>query len=434
MRKAQQRGNVRKRAWAIGAAVAVASALATPSAAPAASDSAVLDWYQYAGQELNQAAQARNQPPRARLEMAMVQGAVYDAVNAIARTNQPYLVAPRARRWYSKDAAAATAAYRVVSSLLPDRRPALQPLYEQSLGKLPAGAAKTGGIRVGDRAARAMLAAREDDGRDGPRQPVFGTEPGVWRPTLPAFAVVDTAWVADVEPFLIPSAERLRTRGPNPLTSGIYAKEFSETKELGAANSIARTPEQTDVALYWDEAPWGDILVSLAQSENLRTNDTARLLAMVSLAGADAEIAVVSEKNYWNTWRPITAIREAESDGNPATTPDPNWTPLIVTPGFPEYPAGHTTGSGAIVGVLQSFFGTDRIAFSAPSRSSGTTRSFTSFSQALQEIIDSRVWGGIHWRTAETVGARLGRRIARWERTRYFKPAQEKPAGRRPAR
>ena len=143
---------------------------------------------------------------------------------------------------------------------------------------------------------------------------------------------------------------------------------------------------------------------------------------MVSLAGADAEITCISEKNYWNTWRPITAIREADTDGNPATTPDPNWTPLIETPGFPEYPAGHTCGSGAIVGVLQSFFGTDKVQFSAFSPGSGTTRSFASFSQALDEVIYSRVWGGIHFRTGDEVGARIGARVANWESSRYFKP------------
>jgi hypothetical protein len=191
----------------------------------------------------------------------------------------------------------------VVIALLPERQPALEPLYEQSLAAIPYGAAKTGGITVGNRAAAAMLAAREDDGRDGPRQPVIGTEPGEWRPTPPASAIAPVAWIGDVEPFLVPSAERLRTRGPNRLTSRAYARDFAETKELGAANSATRTPEQTEVALYWDQAPWGDILVSLAQSQNLNTADTARLLAMVSLAGADAEIGCVNDKNYWNWWR-----------------------------------------------------------------------------------------------------------------------------------
>jgi hypothetical protein len=411
-------------AAAVVAAVAVAAGPAAPTAPSqtAAPADTVLDWYGYAGQEINRAAQMRNQPPRARLEMAKVQGAVYDAVNAIAGTNEPYLTAPPAEPWYSQDAAAATAAYRVLIDLLPQRQPALEPLYEQSLTAIPDGAAKTRGIRVGEEAAEAMLAARECDGTDGPREPVFGTEPGEWRPTPPGYAVTDTAWIADVEPFLIPSAEGLGTRGPNRLESGVYAKEFNETKELGELNSSTRTPEQRDVALYWDQAPWAEILASLAQSQNLNANDTARLLARVFLAGADAEITCISEKNSWNTWRPITAIREAAYDGNPATKPDPDWTPLIVTPGFPEYPAGHTCGSGAIVGTLQSFFGTDKMEFSAFSRSSGTTRSFTRFSQALEEVIDSRVWGGIHWRTADEVGARIGRRISTWESSKYFKP------------
>jgi hypothetical protein len=427
MRAAPRRVHVLNRAWILGVALAGAVGLAVPvgvadaTAPAAASADAVLDWYRYAGQELNQAAQMRNQPQRARLETAMVQGAVYDAVNAITATNQPYLVAPPAQPWYSQDAAAATAAYRVVVALLPDRQPALEPLYEQSLGEIPDGAAKTGGIDVGNAAADAMLAARENDGRDGPREPVIGTEPGVWRPTPPNYTVVDSAWIGDVKPFLIPSAEALRTRGPNPLDSGIYAKEFNETKKFGAANSTARTLEQTEIALYWDQAPWGEILVSLARSQNLNANDTARLLAMVTLAGADAEITCISEKNYWNTLRPITAIREAAYDGNPATKPDQNWTPLIETPGFPEYPAGHTCGSGALAGALQSFFRTDKIAFSAFSPGTGTTRSFTSFSQALEEVIDSRVWGGIHWRTADEVGARIGKAVANWEFDNYFK-------------
>src|SRR5215211_7182009 len=257
-------------ASALAAAAAVAAVLALPTAASptVASADTILNWYRYAGQEINQAAQTRGQPQRARLEMAMVQGAVYDAVNAITRTNEPYISAPPAEPWYSQNAAAATAAYRTVIGLLPDRQAALEPLYEQTLAAIPDGAAKTAGIEVGNKAATAMLAARANDGRDGPRQPVFGTEPGVWRPTPPAFAVTDSAWIGDVEPFLIPSAERLRTRGPNPLKSGVYAKEYNETKELGAANSATRSPEQTEIALYWDQAPWAEILVSLAQNQN----------------------------------------------------------------------------------------------------------------------------------------------------------------------
>jgi hypothetical protein len=171
----QKRALVLTVAAAVVAAVAVAAGPAAPTAPSqtAASADTVLDWYWYAGQELNRAAQMRNQPPRARLEMAKVQGAVYDAVNAIAGTNEPYLVAPAAEPWYSQDAAAASAAYRVLIDLLPERQPALELLYEQSLAAVPDGPAKAGGVRVGEEAAEAMLAARVGDGTDGPREPVL---------------------------------------------------------------------------------------------------------------------------------------------------------------------------------------------------------------------------------------------------------------------
>ena len=409
----------------VAGVTAAASTGAASTAAPETASNVVLDWFGYAGRESNQAALGRNQPQRARLEQAMVQGAVYDAVNAITRDYQPYISAPPAKRWYSQEAAAATAAYRVLVALLPYRQAAIRPLYDKSLSDIPAGAAKNGGIGVGAKAANAMLGARRNDGRDGPRNPVFSATVGRWRPTPPRFAVADSAWLADVRPFLITNPRRLRTSGPNALDSVAYARDFNETKAYGAADSTVRTAEQTEIALYWNDAPWAQILVSLAASQQLNLADTARMLAMVMLAGADAEITVVSEKNYWNSWRPITAIQEAEYDGNPATTPDRNWTSLIETPGFPEFPAGHTTGSGAIVAVLQNFFGTDRMRFSAFNPATGTTRNFTSFSQALQEVIDSRVWGGIHWRRADVVGAQLGQSIAQIEAERYFQPPQQ---------
>jgi PAP2 superfamily protein len=405
----------RTTAWVI---VALA-ALASPAVASA---NTVVEWDANAERALAQAGQQRGQPELPVLGTAMVQGAVYDAVNAIARTNQPYLVAPRARWWYSKDAAAATAAYRTSVALVPEQRSALEPLYAQSLAAIPDGPAKTGGIRVGEQAAAAMLAARENDGRDGPSKVMIGTEPGQWRPTPPAFALDPASWMGDVKPFLIPSAERLRTRGPNRLTSRAYTKEFIEVKEYGSKSSTARTDEQTDIALFWNRAPWSDIVRSLAQGQQLNAADTARLVAMVRLAAADAIIACRNDKYYWNFWRPITAIREAGGDGNPATKPDENWESLLDTPPYPDHPAGHTCGSAAIVGALRTFFGTDRMSFSATSSTSGTTRSFTSFSQALDEVIDSRVWGGVHFRTAEVQGAQLGFEVARWERAHYFKP------------
>ncbi|MGH9162468.1 MAG: vanadium-dependent haloperoxidase, partial [Vicinamibacteraceae bacterium] len=296
----------------------------------------VIIWNQYAERALGQVAQQRGQPELPVLDTAMVQGAVYDAVNAIARSHQPYLVAPPAPWWYSKDAAAATAAYRTLIALIPEQQSTLERLYDQSLAAIPDGAAKAGGIGVGEQAAQAMLAARENDGRDGPPRVVIGSEPGEWRPTLPDFAIDPASWTGDVKPFLIRSAESLRTRGPHRLTSGAYAKELAEVQELGAAASVTRTRDQTDVALFWNRPPWGEIVRSLARSQELNITDAARLLAMVSLAGADATIACRNDKYYWNWWRPITAIHEAETDGNPATTPDTTWTSLIDAPPYPD--------------------------------------------------------------------------------------------------
>jgi hypothetical protein len=353
---------------------------------------------------------------------AIVHGAVYDAVNAIDGRYQPYLAAPAAKRWYSQDAASATAAYRTVSGLLPEQEPFLRPLYEASLAKIPDGPAEAGGIRVGNDAAQAMLLARKDDGRDGPSIVNPGTEPGQWRPTPPSFATDPVSWLANVDPFLIPSAEEFRSAGPNPLTSAAYAREIAELKAVGGALSTVRTPDQTDIALFWDESPWVQISRSLSVQKHLNSTDTARLFAMVSLAGTDGAIACHNDKYYWNFWRPITAIQLADTDGNPATDPDTTWLPLLETPPTPDHSSGHTCVSGAVTGALRDFFGTDRIAFSATSNSSGTTRHFTRFSQALNETIDARVFSGIHFRTADTQGADIGRRVARWQQDHYFKP------------
>jgi hypothetical protein len=373
------------------------------------------------------------------LSFAMVQGAVYDAVNAIDRGHRPYLAEPAASRSASKDAAAATAAFRVLVALFPTQQSTLQPLYDTSLAavKDTPGGAKAGGIAAGEAAATAMLSARANDGRFGPFTPVIGTTPGAWRPTPPFFASDPTPWVANVRPFLVPDVEALRTDAPNALTSRAYARDVNEVKRIGALNSTTRTPDQTDAAIFWQDhvfALWNRVFRTLAASQHLDIVDSARLFASENLAAADAAIGCWNNKYHWNTWRPITAIREAASDGNRATKADPTWTPLfdpatpvatppaLVTPPFPEYPSGHNCAGGSIVGTLQYFFGTDRIAFSASSNKSGTTRTFDHFSDALQENIDARVWAGIHFRTADIEGAKLGEKVARYLHKHYFQP------------
>jgi hypothetical protein len=395
---------------------------------------------------------AAGQPPHvAPLSLAMVQGAVYDAVNAIDGGHQPYLVSPPANASDSKEAAVATAAFRVLvgfpdlPGLFPAQISTLQPLYDASLADVADGAAKTGGIAVGEAAARAMLVERTGDGRGGPFTVVEGTDPGEWRlapPQGPTGIVArDPApWVGNVRPFLVPDVEMLRTDGPNALTSDAYAEDFNEIKELGSLTSTTRTADETTAAIFWqDSGPviWNRVYRALATSEELDIVDSARLFAMTNMAAADGSIGCWNDKWYWSFWRPITAIREAASDGNPATVADPNWVPLfdptvpvsgppLVTPGFPDHPAGHTCISGATVHALQAFFGTDKVPFTAVSNKCSPApcpaRSFDRFSGALKEIIDARVWGGIHFRTADVQGAVLGKKVVHYMERHYFQP------------
>jgi hypothetical protein len=364
----------------------IAAALAALSLPGVARADAVTDWNAYAGNAI--AVTARMSPTPTSLHMAMVQGAMYDAVNGIDRSYRPYLVLPAAQPWDSMDAAAATAAYRVLVNIVPAQQPVLEPLYEASLAAVPDGPSKDGGIAAGEAAAAAMIASRTGDGRFGSFRFTGSLTPGAWRPDLPFFASDPFAWAAYVKPFLIQSGSQFRSDGPNALTSDAYAADFTEVKAIGARNSATRTADQTDQALFWGAEHgtllWGRILRTIAANQGLSLVEDARLFAMVQLASADANISCWNDKAYWSFWRPITAIRLADTDGNPATDPEVGWEPLLATPPFPEHPSGHTCGSGAIVASLQNFFGTDKIAFTAFSNGSGTWRSYTGVSETIK--------------------------------------------------
>jgi hypothetical protein len=422
--------------------------LASPKVACA---DAVTDWNLIASNAI--VATAGQPPPVAALSFAMVQGAVYDAVNAIDRCHQPYLLQPPSNPTDSKEAAAATGAFRVLvgfpdlPGLFPLQQPTLQPQYDAYIASLPDNppGSRAAGIAIGEATARAMLEDRLNDGRFGPPPAVYPPAPGVWRPTPPNFANDPAPWVGNVRPFLVPSAEMLRTDGPNALTSVAYAEDFNEIKELGSLYSITRTPDQTDAAIYWQEHLHGfmnRLFRNLAASQGLNIVDSARLFAMENLAAADAAIGCWNDKYYWQFWRPITAIREADTDGNPATEADPTWWPLfhpttpvcnpppLVTPPFPDHPSGHACGTGAFVHTLQNFFGTDKIAVSAFSNKSCTWRSFDRFSDMQKEVIDARVWAGIHFRTADMQGAVLGKKVAHYLTRNYFRVRLQQRAAR----
>jgi hypothetical protein len=373
--------------------------------------------------------------------MAMVQGAVYDAVNAIDRGHQPYLVDidaldidPSA----SYGAAIATAAHHVLVAIVaPTRVPTLDAAYAQTLADIEDGPSELEGVASGVAAATAMLAARADDGFLASFQFDAGPDPGDWRPVTPT-ALDPDAWVATLEPFLMETASQFRSAGPNPLTSAAYAEEFNEVKELGSLTSATRTVDQTTAAIFWQASPlalWNRLFRDLATTHGLDTVAEARLLAAVNLAAVDGAIACWNDKAYWTFWRPLAAIREAHTDGNAATIADPNWRPLfdpstptvpaLATPPFPDHPSGHGCVSGAVLHTARRIFGTDKIAFDVhSSRFPGQPRHFERFSDALQEIIDARVWGGIHFRTADVQGAVIGKKVSHWLDRHYFQPVE----------
>ena len=264
------------RARVIGVVSAAAALLALATPARARAD-AVTDWNLNATNAL--IVTAGQAPPVSVLHLAMVHGAVYDAVNAIDGGYEPYLVSPTATSRDSTDAAVATAAYRVLVNVVPAQQPALKALYDSSLAAVPDGAAKTGGINAGEAAAAAMIAARTNDGRFGPFRFTIGTTPGAWRPTPPGFANDPNAWLKDVKPFLIESSSQFRSEGPQELTSHQYAKEFAEVKSIGSLTSTTRTADQTLAANYWAEHPtrtWSRIFRTLAAQERLSTAESAR--------------------------------------------------------------------------------------------------------------------------------------------------------------
>jgi hypothetical protein len=383
----------------------------------------------------------------------MVAGAMYDAVNAIDGGYQPYLLEDGVldaagvdpQPWFSRDAAAATAAHHVLVAVAPGRKEALDELYATTLNDIP-DAFEAQGIAIGAAAADAMLSERSGDGFMAPFTFTIGLNAGDWRPLgfsvdPPSLGVADPdPWVSNLEPFLIESPSQFRSEGPNALTSIAYAEDFAEVKEVGALNSSTRTADQTAAAVFWQFAPialWNPLARDLAGRYELDAADQTRLYAMINLAAADGAISCWNDKYYWNFWRPRGAIREADTDGNPATLADPTWeplfsaatvsTPALTTPAFPDHPSGHGCLSGAVLHTFADFFGTDRIAFEVVSGRSLNglplaPRKFDRFSRALKEIVDARVWGGIHFRTADVQGAVIGKKVAHWLHKHYFRP------------
>jgi len=426
-------------------AVGVSSASAAPPTGADASE--VTHWNEVATSTLGALpGPDGGAPPAFSINMGMVQGAVYDAVNVIGpKQHRPYVLGRRAGANASLDAAVATAAYDVVSELVatapervafPGRAGLLSTLsaaYTASLGAVPGGSFKRQGVDIGHAAAAAMLQAREGDGRFGPSAWVPSSAPGHWQPLLsPTGAPLldPTPWAGNVRPFLIQSSSQFRSVPPPALDSQQWATEFNEVKALGRATGSTRTDQQTYIAKWWQSAPvfsWNEVARQLITRTDLDAADSARLLALQNMAGADASINCWNDKYHFDFWRPWNAVPRAGEDNNPATVADPDWTALITAP-YPEWTSGHNCLDAANTTVLRMFFGDDpvggpfQITSTAVNPGGPAVRSFDTFTQPLTELIEARIWAGLHYRSADVAGQLLGRNVANYGPANYLQP------------
>jgi membrane-associated phospholipid phosphatase len=380
---------------------------------------------------LNAIRVSRTPPPVAARGLAILHGAIYDAVNGIVRTHRPYLVTSTVRVNASRDAAASAAAHTVLIALFPGLASGFDELHATIVATVRKGHKKSAGLAWGATVAEEILAARASDGASSTVTPPTGTGPGVWQPTPPAFAAYLLPQWGFVTPFAMPHTQQFRPPGPPVLSSEKYTADYEEVKALGAAVGSSRTAEQDQIALFWadgsgTETPpghWNSIAQDVAAARGNTMEQNARLFALLNIAMADAAICAWDTKHFYNFWRPVTAIRNGDTDGNATTIRDPNWSSFIATPPFPDYPSGHSTFSGAASRALAHFFGTDNIAFTSGSDFlPGVTRSFTSFSAAASEAAISRLYGGIHFRSANEDGLAAGLAIGEWTFTRFLQP------------
>src|SRR5215831_18144397 len=391
---------------------------------------AVLDWNAIAVDTISTASPPRPGPVGF-LDMAVVQAAVYDAVQAIDGKSKPYHVQiPGASG--SPEAAAAKAAHDVLVNIFPPQSASLDAAYRDYLAKK--GLAESDpGVGVGQTAAAGIFALRANDGRvPNPLPPPFtgGTAIGVWRPTTsyqppppPSGAPMATPWLGAVPGFTLQSGDQFRAKPPPALNSQQYATDYNEVKALGAQSNSARTPEQSELAYFYagkngtNFVLWHRALRDVAAAHVKDIGDNARLLAMTNLAIADAVITAWDSKKYYVLWRPVTAIQEAENDGNPATASDKSWQPFLNTPPYPDYTSGANAVTGALTRSLALFFGTDDMTFTATSdypQAAQKTRSYSRFSDMATNMVNVRIYHGIHFRSADEVAREQGTKVAEW--------------------
>jgi hypothetical protein len=371
---------------------------------------------------------AAKSPPAATIDLAYMHIAIYDAVNAIDGRYRPFAItSTNVPQGASEEAATVAAAYNTLLNLLPTQQAYLDAAYAASLATIPDGQSKDDGIALGQDVAVRFIAQRACDGRNANVPYTPGTDPGDWQPTPPAFAPALNPWISQMQPFAILRASQFRAPAPPALTSNQYAKDFNEVKSIGSVNSTTRTDEQTEIGKFYSEHTgfqYARAFRDFAIAQNLGLADNARLFAMIYVASADALIACWDSKFHYSFWRPVTSIPAADLDGNPNTTADPSWLPLIVTPPHPEYPSAHGSFTAAYAEILRYFFNTKNVTITLTSTVTGTSRTFHNTNDLVKEIIEARIYGGIHYRNSCVQGKIIGKKVADWVTKYFFQPVE----------
>jgi hypothetical protein len=363
-------------------------------------------------------------PPSA-LYFGFVSIAMYDAVVTIEGGYEPYAAQPRAHANASSEVAAATAAYRVLRHYFPASEANLAADYAASLAGIPDGVGMIHGKRVGEAAAAEIIRLRQDDGR-GATVPLNVAEgPGVWRPTPDAFAPMAFSWLGFVRPLLLDSPTQIPLPGPDHLTSDAYARDFEEVKAFGGSVGSSRTDAQTETARFWNANAVLQYQAAMRDQVTRRGLDiveSSRAFALLNAATADSLISCWRAKYDVAYWRPITAIRMADTDGNDATAPQADWTPLAQTPPYPEYPSGHACATGAMSNTLGHLFGPGPIDLNVSSSVTGTSRHYDTAAALDEETMNARIWLGFHFRRGMTDANRLGHDVSGYGITHFFQP------------
>ncbi|BAY73413.1 hypothetical protein NIES23_62410 (plasmid) [Trichormus variabilis NIES-23] len=391
----------------------------------------VLDWNTTL---LNAIYIGKTAPPHASRNMAITQAAVFDAINSITKTYQNYYFTGDAPDGASPEAAAAAAAHRVLMNVYPTQIGFFDTALTESLAKIPDGTAEDAGVIFGRTVADSILTWRSTDGATNSVNYTPGTNPGDWQPTAPGFAPALLPQWGEVTPFALTSGEQFRPDGPPTLDSQEYANDYNQVKDLGKKDSTTRTEEQTQIALFWADGAgtftppghWNQIAQNVVANKSNSLVDNARIFALLDISLADAGITAWDTKYHYNFWRPITAIRQGDTDGNPNTIADSNWTPLINTPPFPDYISGHSTFSGAASTILTSLLG-NNVSFSVNSLGlPGVYRQFDSFTAAADEATISRLYGGIHFNAANVDGLATGKSIGNYVLQNLLAPVTDR--------